>query len=113
MALNDKQHRYTTWTDYYKKILVESASAGVELLNNACDDLAIDCLNYRKPIKAARRHLEGSMKRDLDRALHALPLGSMPNLVLPPALSELEPLFWSSCPIHPRAPRGSQWHKAP
>ena len=45
MALNDKQHRYTTWTDYYKKILVESASAGVELLNNVCDDLAIDYLN--------------------------------------------------------------------
>ena len=46
--------------------------------------------SYRRPIKAARRDLEGSMKRDLDRALHALPLGSMPNLVLPPALLEAD-----------------------
>ena len=45
MAVTEQQHRHTTWIDYHRKILEESAIAGVELLNNACDDLSIECLN--------------------------------------------------------------------
>ena len=46
MAVTQQQpYRHTTWIDYYKKILEESSVAGAELLNNACDDLSIDCLN--------------------------------------------------------------------
>ena len=54
-----------------------------------CHSLA-NCRNERRPIRAARGSLERSMHNDLRKALAAIELGSMPNLVLPPALLETE-----------------------